>query len=191
MRKEKPSVVERKVFLFVSRPKLEPGLKLLSEETIGAGVRNDPVHAPARRSYFFLVVFLAGFFADFLAAAFLAMALYLLSCPQNVRSVKIGVNGFFQLLILFSRFMFRMPRMVARGVDEAADKLRAMRESETRRSLVIPPHPGPLPRGEGGRRVFELLWVVNLACEDRGFIIRPQQWPANREPRWQIMRRWR
>src|SRR5690242_805516 len=47
MRKEKLSVVERKVFLFVSRPKLEPGLKLLSEETIGDGVRNDPVHASA------------------------------------------------------------------------------------------------------------------------------------------------
>jgi hypothetical protein len=93
--KEKPSVVERKVFLFVSRPKLEPGLKLLREETIGAGVRNHPVHAPAGRSYFFLVVFLAGFLADFLAAAFFAMALYLLSCPQNVRPSKIRVNGFF------------------------------------------------------------------------------------------------
>ena len=71
--------MERKVFLFVSRPKLEPGLKLLGEESIGAGVPKVRAHAPAGRSYFFFVVFFVDFLADFLAAAFFAMALYLLS----------------------------------------------------------------------------------------------------------------
>jgi len=79
VRKEKPSVVERKVFLFVSRPKLEPGLKLLGEESIDAGIRVNRSTRRREEVYFFLVVFFVDFLVDFLAAAFLAMALYLLS----------------------------------------------------------------------------------------------------------------
>jgi hypothetical protein len=42
-----------------------------------------------------VVFFAVDFFAGFLAAAFFAMALYLLSYVQNVKPDKITVNGFF------------------------------------------------------------------------------------------------
>ena len=69
------------------------GLSLCFEAQVGAGPKtvegeesscrrpDEPVHAPAKEEiYFFLVVFfVVAFLVDFLAAAFLAMALYLLS----------------------------------------------------------------------------------------------------------------
>ena len=74
-------------------PRGTGGFSFCFEAQVGAGPKTVggridpvpasgiPVHAPAGRSYFFLVVFLAVDFlaVDFLAAAFLAMALYLLS----------------------------------------------------------------------------------------------------------------
>jgi hypothetical protein len=72
------------------------GPKTVWGEDSFAGGRLDRATRRRRRSYFFLVVFFAvDFLVDFLAAAFLAMALYLLSRAANVRPFKIGVNVFF------------------------------------------------------------------------------------------------
>jgi hypothetical protein len=97
--------VAREGVFFVSRPKLEPGLKLLR-------VMTDSLPIPSRshtsadlteENYFFLVVFLAVVFlaGAFLAAAFFAMALYLLSSGTNVERYTLTVNDFFPVAFAF------------------------------------------------------------------------------------------
>ena len=83
--KKKPSAVAREGFFFVSGPKLEPGPKTVKGQS-RRNRRRLRIGATGRRKktpYFFLVVFfVVDFFADFLAAAFFAMALYLLSVKR-------------------------------------------------------------------------------------------------------------